>query len=89
MGITNAAGRMVKEFDFDTYSNMTGYAYSYDKASKSETISKDGATFATRLNTKNADGSWTITINCQSLNFSSKKTWAKDASGNWSTVDIT
>lgn len=76
-------------FDFDTYSNMTGYVYGYVSSTKTETITKDGTTFATRANVKNTDGTWTVTISCSSMNFNSKKKWAKDASGNWSATDIT
>lgn len=88
LGVTNAAGRYAIEFDFDAYANMTGYTYSYDASTKSETITHGNETFATRLNVKNEDGSWTITTTCASLGFSSKKLWSKDSNGNWTAPDV-
>jgi len=88
LGVTNAAGKQTTEFDFDAYANMTGYVYSYNASTMTETITKSGSTFATRINAKNSDGSWTVTINCAPLNFSSKKKWTKASNGNWSTSDV-
>ena len=75
-------------FDFDAYTGMTGYAYSFDKDTMVETITYENETFATRTNTKNADGSWTIAVLCESMNIASTKQYVKDASGNWSSSDI-
>ena len=75
-------------FDFDTYSNTTGYGYTYNSSTMTETITYDGSTFATRVNAKNSDGSWTVTTTCDSMGVASTKTWTKDSNGNWSSADV-
>lgn len=87
MGVTNAAGRLTTDFNFDAYSDISGYLYSYNASTMLETITYDGSTFATRQNTKNSDGTWTIAIQCAPLGFTSSKKYTKDSSGNWTSVD--
>jgi len=75
-------------FDFDAYANLSGYSYTYNKASGQEVISYSGSTFATRTSTKDSDGNWTITVVCSSAGINSTRKWTKDTSGNWSAVDV-
>lgn len=71
------------EFDFDEYVENVGYSYSYNSSTRTETITHDGETFATRISATTSNG-YTISISCPSQNINQTSTYVKDESGNWS-----